>query len=377
MERNLLLLSLASFFTDTATALVNSVLPLYLVFILGAGEDKLGLVVGIATFVSYLFRVIFGYLSDRWKKQKPFLLVGYGLSAISKPLFALAQNWVEVAFLKSLERLGKAIRTAPRDRYLSSLGREKGKIYGFHKTFDVAGESFGTLLALSLLYFLTPSEYTYKLIFLLTAPFGILALISVLFLEERKPLAEKEKFKGFPWRQLPLLLLLALFPLFVWNEAFFLVEVKRLGYPDWEAPFLFLLTGLIQTLLGYPIGKLIDKTSPALFYAFSLLIGGFAVFFLIVGQLVVSFILLGVSLVSFFTSARSFVALQFGERSGTAFGLFYTLYALFGALGSFLIGFLLKFHGEKLAFFYTLLGVLLTAFLAGVLLFKKTEGDFS
>jgi len=133
VNKNVLFLSLASLFTDTATAMVVSILPFYLVHHLGAGYDKLGVVVAVATFISYLFRVLFGFLSDFFGNSKVFLFLGYGLSALSKPLFAFAPNWQSVAFLRALDRLGKAIRTAPRDRLLSLSGKKQGKIFGFHR----------------------------------------------------------------------------------------------------------------------------------------------------------------------------------------------------------------------------------------------------
>lgn len=358
MHKNLVLLSLASFFTDSASSMVNAILPLYLIFILGESEDKLGIVVGVSTFVSYFFRILFGYLSDRLERQKPFLIAGYTISAITKPLFAFSSGWVSVAILKSLERLGKAVRTAPRDKFLSSLGKEKGKIYGFHKTFDVGGETFGTVIALLSLYLLNSSEETYRLIFLMTAPFGILAVILVLFLEEKGITSGKrETFKISEVKSFIPIFFISLFPLFMWNEAFFLVEVKKLGYPDWNAPLFLLLTGLTQTLLGYPIGKLIDKTSPLTVYSLSLMGGFLSVFLLILKIPSIAFVLLGVSLVSFFNSVRSYIAIKFKGVEGTAFGVFYFLYALLGAIGGVVIGFLISHLGENLTFIYTAFGI--------------------
>lgn len=372
MDRNLLLLSLASFFTDTASALVNSLLPLYLVFILHEGTDKLGVVVGVATFVSYLFRVLFGYLSDRWRKQKPFLLTGYTLSFLSKPLLGISHNWWEVALLKSLERLGKAIRTAPRDKFLSNLKGEKGTVFGIHKSFDVGGETLGTLLALAILYTLPPEAGTYRLAFLLTLPIGLPAVVAVLFLKEPKPAPrERELPSGvFPVNKIPLLVTLSLFPLFVWNEAFFLVEVRDKGFPDWFAPLLLLLTGLTQTLLGYPLGRLIDKLSPLKVFPLSLPIGGLAVFTLTQQRFALAFVLLGVALVTFFTSARSLIASQFGEIRGTAFGIFYALYAIFGAVGGVTVGFLLERYGEIAALTYTAVGIAVSLPLTVAILFS-------
>ncbi|MCD6172810.1 MAG: MFS transporter, partial [Sulfurimonas sp.] len=104
MNKNIYYLGMVSFFTDFASAMITPVLPIFIVYILNDGVDKLGIVIASATFVSYIFRILFGYLSDRFQIRKPFLIVGYLISAISKPLLAFSSTYQSVALLRSVER---------------------------------------------------------------------------------------------------------------------------------------------------------------------------------------------------------------------------------------------------------------------------------
>jgi len=120
----------------------------YLFYVLYQGVDKLGFVVAVATFISYGFRVLFGVLSDRLQIVKPFVVAGYFISAVTKPLLALSNSWQSVAALRGLERMSKAVRSAPKDSLISEYsGGKSGKSFGFHKMMDVAGEMSGALIA--------------------------------------------------------------------------------------------------------------------------------------------------------------------------------------------------------------------------------------
>ncbi len=115
IDKNVVMLGWVSFFTDMASAMINPILPIFVVLFLHEGMDKLGLIVAIATFVSYALRLLSGYISDRYGIVKPLVVGGYALSALSKPLMGLSQGYHSVAGLNALERLGKGIRSAPKD----------------------------------------------------------------------------------------------------------------------------------------------------------------------------------------------------------------------------------------------------------------------
>ena len=153
IDRNIVALGLVSFFTDMASSMVTSILPIFIVYTLHEGVDKLGVIVAVATFVSYAFRVVFGYLSDRYHMVKPFVVSGYLISAVTKPLLYYSHAWQSVALLRGLERMGKAVRSATKDMLISAYSHgESGRTFGFHKTLDIAGELIGSLLVFVLLY---------------------------------------------------------------------------------------------------------------------------------------------------------------------------------------------------------------------------------
>ena len=368
VNRNVILLSLASFFTDSATAMVVSVLPIYVVFHLGANYNQLGVIVGTATLVSYLLRVIFGLWSDRLGISKPFLLVGYGLSAVAKPLFAFTDDWKEVAFLRGIDRLGKAIRSAPRDRLLSMSGDSgkttQGRIFGFHKTFDVAGEFLGASIALLFLTLLGNTTEVYRQLFLMSAIPGLLAVVTVAFVKDIKT-APKSKFtlsEGDKKLLFPVLLMGSV-PLFVWTLPFFSTVAVDYRYIEESIiPLAYLLTQGVQVVFGYPVGCLIDKWGTEKVFLISLLSAAVGLYLLIIGGVWLAFPLLGVHMVSFFTAARSFIG-QMATDRGTVFGIFYTTYGVTGAIGSLIVGFLINRFGVIPAALYTIGGLFIVSML--------------
>lgn len=115
INKNIIALGWVSFFTDMASSMVTSILPLFIVYTLHEGVDKLGFVVAAATFISYTFRILFGYISDRYQIVKPLVVIGYSLSAVTKPLLYWSHTWQSAAALRGLERMGKSIRSATKD----------------------------------------------------------------------------------------------------------------------------------------------------------------------------------------------------------------------------------------------------------------------
>ena len=148
IDKNIIYLGLVSFFTDMASSMVTILLPIFVVYILNEGVDMLGVIIAIATFASYIFRILFGYLSDRYKIVKPFVVSGYLISAITKPLLGFSETFSSVAFLRPSERLGKAVRSASKDSLISTYAKENshGKTFGFHKMMDIAGELSGAII---------------------------------------------------------------------------------------------------------------------------------------------------------------------------------------------------------------------------------------
>ncbi|RLE60745.1 MAG: MFS transporter, partial [Thermoprotei archaeon] len=139
--RNVVALGFVSFFTDMSTEMILGILPVYLVEELGATKVILGLIEGLAELTNYIFRMVSGFISDRVGRRKPFVFAGYFLSGIAKPLFAYATTWLDALIVRIVDRMGKGVRTAPRDALISQSIRERdaGKAFGIHRTLDQLG----------------------------------------------------------------------------------------------------------------------------------------------------------------------------------------------------------------------------------------------
>ena len=139
--KNVFALGLVSFFTDFSTEMVLGLLPLYVVNYLGASRAILGTMEGSAELVSYAFRMVSGSLSDYFQKRKIFVLIGYGLSTVSKPFLAFSTSWLDVLVIRVTDRIGKGVRSAPRDALISDSVSTNisGKAFGIHRTIDQTG----------------------------------------------------------------------------------------------------------------------------------------------------------------------------------------------------------------------------------------------
>ena len=165
-----------SLLNDMATESVYPLLPFFLTTVLGAGAVSLGIIEGAAEAVSSALKIISGRLSDRWRRRKPIVIAGYGLSALARPFIALAGSWVTVFVLRFIDRVGKGVRGAPRDAMLADFANEtnRGRVYGFHQAMDHVGAILGPLLATVFLVF---SPGRYRTLFALTAIPGVLTVV--------------------------------------------------------------------------------------------------------------------------------------------------------------------------------------------------------
>ena len=146
--RNVIALGFVSLFTDISSEMVFGLLPLFLTGPLGASRTLLGLIEGAAEMLGYTVRMASGTVSDRVEKRKPLVLIGYALSAASKPFFALASGWADAFAVRSIDRVGKGIRTAPRDALISESvdGAKVARAFGIHRSMDQVGAIVGPLI---------------------------------------------------------------------------------------------------------------------------------------------------------------------------------------------------------------------------------------
>lgn len=346
--RNLLIVGLVSLFTDLSSQMVFPLIPLYLVTI-GASAWVIGLVEGAAETTASFLKVFSGYWSDKIKKRKPFVLTGYGLSTIAKPLFAFAYSWPLVLFVRIFERVGKGIRTAPRDAIIaeSADSSVRGKAYGFHRAMDGVGSISGAILALLLLPLLGFTK-----IFLIAVIPGVIAVLCILFLKEKNKTNEKKikkntsfkvSLKALP-RNLKLFILVsAVFTFGHFGYAFILLRARNIGLSNDTALFLYVLFYIVYTLLIIPAGVLSDKIGrkPVLMIGY-ILFATTAVGLIFTSQfnaIVVVFVIYGVFYAMIDGVQRAFVVdLSPPELKATALGTFHTAIGLVALPGGLIAG---------------------------------------
>ncbi len=262
IQPNAFFAGLTSFFTDTSTKMVYSVMPLFLLSI-GASKTTISLIEGIAESTASLLKAISGYWSDKIGKNKPFMIIGYGITAIITPLYALARIPIQILFFRFFERIGKGLRTAPRDSLISSSIKknEAGKTFGFQKTMDNSGAILGPLIAFLLLS-IFPIKYSY--IFLLATIPAILGVLTIVFFikeanAEKKQTNNKISPKYLPKKFYFFLIIIFVFTLGNSSDALLLVKTSETGIDKSYIPFVYMIFNTVSVLFAIPIGKLSDK----------------------------------------------------------------------------------------------------------------------
>ncbi|MBA3664004.1 MAG: MFS transporter [Bacteroidetes bacterium] len=268
ITRTVWVLSLVSLFTDTASEMLYPIMPVYLKSI-GFSIVLIGVLEGIAEATAGFSKGYFGKRSDLSGKRVPFVQMGYALSALSKPLIPLFIAPLWVFFARTMDRLGKGIRTGARDAILSdeATPETKGKIFGFHRAMDTTGAVLGPLLALLYLHFY-PANY--KTLFFIAFIPGLLALFTSFLLKDKKSSIKKvQKNTSFfsflsYWKTSPpayrkLAGALLFFTLFNSSDVFLLLKAKEAGLSDTNVIGVYIFYNLVYALFAFPLGVLADK----------------------------------------------------------------------------------------------------------------------
>lgn len=376
ITRNVIVLGLVSLLTDLSSQMVFPLIPLFLVSVLGAGAYAVGLVEGAAEATASLLKVFSGYWSDRISRRKPFVLFGYSFSSLTKPLFALAHVWPTVLLIRIFERIGKGLRTAPRDAIVAESCEEcvRGKAYGFHRAMDGVGSVLGAMLAFLLLPILG-----YRRIFLLGFVPAAIAALVVLFVQEKKhssPAKTEAKKLTVSFGTLPanlrlFIVVASVFSLGHFGYAFLLLRSKGVGFLDQQALMLYALFYVVYALCSIPSGMLSDRIGrkPVLMIGygiFALCAIGLALFPSRYA-LFVFFAVYGLSYAMFDGAQRAFVVdLAPAHLKGTALGTFHTAIGLVALPGGFIAGMLWdKIHPIATflyGFTFALISIILFAF---------------
>ncbi len=268
ITRTVWVLSLVSLFTDMASEMLYPVMPIYLKTI-GFSIVLIGILEGVAEATAGLSKGYFGKLSDVTGKRAPFVQIGYGLSAISKPMMAVFVYPVWIFFARTIDRFGKGIRTGARDAILSgeATPETKGKIFGFHRSMDTLGAVIGPLFALIYLYY-NPGGY--KTLFYIAFVPGLLAIaVSLTVKDKPKKVTGSAKTVSFfsflkYWKESPASYrkvtggLLA-FTLVNSSDVFLLLKAKQSGLDDTAVIGVYIFYNLVYALAAFPMGIIADK----------------------------------------------------------------------------------------------------------------------
>ena len=353
LTRNLLLLGLASLFTDLSSHIVFPLVPLFVTGVLGAGSVAVGLIEGAAETVSALLKGWAGKWSDRVARRQPFVVAGYVLSTAVKFLFVIANTWPLVLLARATERIGKGLRSAPRDALIMDecTPQTRGRAYGFQRAMDGAGGLLGAIAAWFLLGFLEFRE-----IFLWAIVPGALgALMAMLVREHPAPALQSGVAATAPrvrprFRDLPLPLRRAiegctLFALAQFGIAFLLLAATAQGLDDRDAILFYVMFNATNTVASMPAGRLSDRYGRK-----PVLLGGYALFALACAMLLAgpglvwllfAFLLYGAAMAAIDGTQRALVAdLAPPELRATAMGAYHCAIALVALPGGYVAGML-------------------------------------
>jgi len=381
---NILLLGVVSFLTDTSSEMIFPILPFFIAS-LGGTELAIGLIGGLGDTVASVLKVFSGYWSDKSGKRKIFVSSGYLASSVSKLFLYFSRVWQHVLVLIPLERVGKGLRTAPRDAMIADYsGKEvRGKAFGLHRALDTGGAILGSALALSLFWFV---RLEFKAIIFLATFIGFLALIPLYFVKEKRAKARRATLKisltGLPHPLRVFIVIATVFALGNFTYMFFLLKAQQLFAELLTvrtafamSMLLYIWFNVVYASLSFPMGVLSDKMGRRAvlsvgYLLFGLTCLGFAFSSSLV-SLVVLFALYGLFHAIVEANQRAFISdLAPKELRGTALGTFHTAIGLATLPSGAIAGVLWQYINPAATFLY---GSALGFLGAILLMLKKAE----
>ena len=269
LPSGILALGFVSLFMDVSSEMVHGLLPVFLVGTLGVSAATLGWIEGVAESTASIVKLFSGTLSDRLGKRKPLMLFGYGLAAITKPLFPLASSAGLVFAARFIDRIGKGIRSAPRDAYIADVTapEQRGSAFGLRQAMDTAGAFAGPLIAIALM--LLWRDDLRRVLWIAVIPASIaLAILAVWVREPERPISSDKpranplklhEWKRFPHSFWKLLIVIALFTLMRFSEAFLVLRGQNAGLDEALAPLALVVMSGVYMLSAWPAGILSDR----------------------------------------------------------------------------------------------------------------------
>lgn len=362
LHKRVKILGFTSFFNDTASEMIYPFLPVFITKYLGVGPAFVGIIEGISESVSSFLKLLSGWFSDRFKGRKALVSIGYSFPSVARPMISIVRTWFPLLALRIIDRLGKGIRTSPRDAIIADSVDEnsRGRAFGFQRAMDNLGAVAGPLLAFLLLKFVVRDLRT---VFLFSAIPAVFVLILVLFVLEDVKGRELEKTritlktKGLSSSFKLYLLSLFFFTLGNSSDSFLFLKASETRIPVEFLPLLWVGHNAVKASFSYPLGRLSDRIGRRRvilmgWIIYALIYTGFA---FTANPIIIPFLFIIYGSVFGITEGaeRAYVAdMAPPEHKGTSYGLFHFIQgvALFPA--SFITGMIWQLVGSKYAFLY-------------------------
>jgi MFS family permease len=367
LPRNVWAVGLTSFFMDISSEMVINIIPLFLANVLGVQTSIIGLIEGIAEATASILKLFSGWLSDKLGGRKWLAVAGYGLSAITKPFFYIASSWELIAGVRWADRIGKGIRTAPRDALVAdSVSVEtRGLAFGFHRAMDTAGAMVGLIIAAAVVWMaqannLDLSKPTFQTIVLISLAPAFLGVLSLAIGAKDVPVEKKREMPKFSLKSMGkpfniFLVIVSIFTLGNSSDAFLVLRAQNLGISVIGILMMLVVFNLVYTLISTPAGSLSDRVGRR-----RLIVGGWLVYALIyfgfalaqqAWQVWVLYVVYGLYYGMAYGTANAMVAdMVPDDLRGTAYGTYNAVIGLLAFPASLIAGMLWQGVGSWTGF---------------------------
>ena len=362
------LMGLVSLFTDISSESIQSIIPLFILEI-GGSTLILGLISGVTNAIANILKGITGWMSDKINKRKPFIVAGYTLSNLSKPLIGLSPSWGMVLGLKTTDRIGKGLRTSSRDTLISYYAEKKGKAFGLHRAMDTLGAVFGSLLAFLLLFL----NFDYSQIIIFSIIPGLIAIAFLLPVKDVSPEEldkklgkknQKDKIEKIDRNFIKLIVILGVIE-FASLDVVFIILRASYYIPSgliFLIPVFYLVLNVVYTIFSPINGSLSDRfgRKPIIIIGLSILLIScvilafpveISLFSLVL--IIIIFIMHGFYLASVDPISRAYIADLVGkEKRGRAYGYYYFSVGFISMAEALVFGYLYDAFSFTWAFIY-------------------------
>ncbi|MBN1962463.1 MAG: MFS transporter [Deltaproteobacteria bacterium] len=379
VNKNIFFTGLVSFLTDTSTKMVYSIMPLFLMSI-GASKTTLSLIEGVAESTAALVKTASGFCSDKLGKNKPFMAIGYAITAIVTPIYSIVTAPLQVLGLRFIERVGKGIRTAPRDSLVAGSATKSniGRSFGLHKAMDNTGAIIGPLLAFTILWLIPGGFRTVFLIAAIPATLGVITIL--LLIKEAKKnkdsLYKRFRFRDFPKRYYLLLGIIFVFTLGNSTDALLIVKANEIGIKIAYIPLVYLIFNAVSVALAVPFGTRSDKIGRERILVFGYLL--YAIVYFGFGYthsikaILILFAMYGVYSAATDGIQKAFVAdMLDANKRGTGMGIYNAMLGLTLLPASLIAGILYDRIDSSVPFYFGSITAITSAFL--MIIFLKSH----